>query len=299
MNDLIKFFVSILVYIKILTPIRLAKLKFLYSCHKWPNFKQPKDINEKINWQKFYGDTSRWSELADKYAVRKHIENMGLKDHLINLLGKWDHPENIDWDKLPNQFILKGNAGSGDSFICRDKSKIDKNEVIHFFSKEQKRTFGLVSAEPHYAKIKPCIIAEELLDSSTQPCNSSSLIDYKIWCFNGKPLYVWCCSNRTSHSVNVGLYDMNWIYHPKKSVFSNHYKEAEILIPRPICFEKMKEIASLLSLGFPQVRIDLYEVNGRVYFGEYTFSSYAGFMNYFSHDFLNELGQLTILPIDK
>lgn len=290
MKKIILSVVNILARMKILTPINVARLRYLYTMHKWPNFENPKDINEKINHLKFYGDTSRWSILSDKYEVRKYIKKQGLEDILIKLYGKWDKVEDIDWENLPNQFVMKCNNGSGDVLICHDKSKLNIKETEQYFKRMLNRTFGLVSGEPHYMKIKPCIIAEELLNNKTQPCNSTSLIDYKIWCFNGKAFAVWCCSNRKQYCTNVGCYDMNWNYHREYSRFTKHYKESSDTVPKPVCFNRMIEIAEKLSADFPILRVDLYEVDGKVYFGELTFTSQSGCMDYFTQEYLNILG---------
>ena len=151
----------------------------------------------------------------------------------------------------------------------------------------------MASGEPHYARIEPCIIAEELLDSSTQPCGSTSLVDYKIWCFNGEPHSVWCCYNRKQYyAANVGLYDLDWCYHPEYSVFTKHYKESNQVLPKPASLEQMLEVSRKLSKGFPILRVDLYEVNGHIYFGELTFTSQSGCMNYFSQQYLDVAGAL-------
>lgn len=276
----------------VLTPIRVAKLRYMYIMHKWPHFEHPKDLNEKINYLKFYGDTSKWPMLTDKYEVRKYIESIGLGDILVKLYGKWDSVEDIDWNVLPDKFVMKCNNGSGDVLICKDKSKLDIEATKRYFDKMLRREFGVVSAEPHYALIKPCIIAEELLDSSTQPCGSSSLVDYKIWCFDGKPHSVWCCYNRKQYYANVGVYDLNWQYHPECSVFTKHYKESSKLLPKPTGFDRMLEIAQRLSKGFPVLRVDLYNVNGHVYFGELTFTSQSGCMNFYSQQYLDETGSI-------
>lgn len=291
MKKLIIPIVELLANWHILTPIRVAKLRYMYIMHKWPHFEHPKDLNEKINYLKFYGDTSKWPMLTDKYAVRKYIESIGLGDTLVKLYGKWDSVEDIDWDSLPDKFVMKCNNGSGDVLICKDKAKLDIEATKRYFDKMLHREFGVVSAEPHYASIKPCIIAEELLDASTQPCGSSSLVDYKIWCFNGKPHSVYCCYNRKQYHANVGVYDLNWHYHPEASVFTKHYIMGQQL-PKPTCLDRMIEVAKKLSWGFPVLRVDLYEVNGHVYFGELTFTSQSGCMDYFSKKFLNETGAL-------
>lgn len=292
MKKLIIPIVELLANWHILTPIRVAKLRYMYIMHKWPHFEHPKDLNEKINYLKFYGDTSKWPMLTDKYAVRKYIESIGLGDTLVKLYGKWDSVEDIDWDSLPDKFVMKCNNGSGDVLICKDKAKLDIEAIKRYFDKMLHREFGVVSGEPHYALIKPCIIAEELLDASTQPCGSSSLVDYKIWCFNGNPHSVWCCYNRKQYHANVGVYDLNWQYHPEASVFTKHYIMGRQQLPKPTCLDRMIEVAKKLSWGFPVLRVDLYEVNGHVYFGELTFTSQSGCMDYFSKKFLNETGAL-------
>lgn len=292
MKEIILFVVNLLANIKILTPINVAKLRFLYIMHKWPHFKNPRDLNEKINYLKFYGDTSKWPRLADKYAVRQYISDMGLGSILVKLYGKWDNVNEIDWDMLPNQFVMKCNNGSGDVLICKDKSTLNIESTKQYFDKMLHRKFGLTSGEPHYALIKPCIIAEELLDSSNQAGNSTSLIDYKIWCFNGNPHSVMVCYNRQQYHANVGVYDLHWQYHREYSIFTSHYKESKQQLPKPVCFEEMLKISRKLATGFPILRVDLYEVNGKVYFGELTFTSQSGCMDYFSQHFLNETGKL-------
>lgn len=292
MKKLIIPVVELLARWHVLTPLRVAKLRYLYIMHKWPHFKHPRDLNEKINYLKFYGDTSQWPMLTDKYAVRQYIKDKGLSDILVKLYGKWDSVDDIDWNTLPNQFVMKCNNGSGDVLICKDKSKLDIEKTKHYFDKMLHRTFGLVSGEPHYALIKPCIIAEELLDSSTQPCGSSSIIDYKIWCFNGEPHSIAVYYDRKGFNAKKKMYDLNWRNRPEYEKYSKHYKTVKTDVPRPICLERMLDIAKKLSSGFPIVRVDLYEVNGHVYFGELTFTAHSGCLNTFSQQYLNETGSL-------
>jgi hypothetical protein len=298
MKYIILFIVDLLVKLHILNPIRVAKLKFFYKCHKWPNFKHPKDVNEKINWMKFYGDTSQWSMYADKYAVRQHVEKLGLGDTLIPLVGRWDNVDEIDWDKLPSQFVLKCNNGSGDVVICKDKRLLDIGATKKHFQRQLREKLSVLSGEPHYASIKPCIIAEELLDMA-QPCKSTSLIDYKIWVFDGKPMFIWCTYNRHKYYAEVALYDMDWQFHPEWSVFTNHYIKPDTKVPKPKCFDYMMEVASKLGKGNPIARIDLYIVNDKVYFGEMTMTSQGGYMDFFTQEFLDKMGELTILPLDE
>lgn len=299
MKETIKFFVGILVKMGILTPIRTAKLKFFYKMHKWPDFEHPKDVNEKINWMKFYGDTSMWHIFADKYIVREYLESIGLKDILIPLIGKWDTVGDIDWDKLPNQFVMKCNNGSGDVIVCKDKSSLDIEKTKQHFRKMLNEKLSILSGEPHYAKIKPCIIAEELLDSSTQPCKSSSLVDYKIWVFDGIPMFIWCAWNRNGFHANVAIYDTDWNFHPEWSKWTSHYVKPDKHLPKPACFEKLMEIAGKIGNGIPVVRVDLYVCGDKIYFGEITLTSQGGYMDYFTQEFLDKMGELTHLPIGK
>ena len=292
MKDLIFSLLKVLVKLKLVTPYGIAYIKFMYKMHKVPHFKNPRDLNEKINYLKFYGDTTMWPMLSDKYKVREYIESLGLGHTLVKLYGKWKDARNIDWDALPDQFILKCNNGTGDVYICKDKNSIDKEKITHYFNRMLKRDFGEVAGEPHYTKIKPYIIAEELLDSTTQPCNSSSLVDYKIWCFNGEPFHIWCFYDRQKNHALEALFDLEWNPHPQYFKWDEHYAQPKETLPKPKCLNEMLEIAKKLSKGFPEVRVDLYEVNGRVYFGELTFSSNGGYDNGLTQEYSNMLGDL-------
>lgn len=274
----------------LLKPIQVARLKHFYKFHKMPNYEHPTDINEKINWNKFYGDTSRWADLADKYKVRKYVEFLGLGDILVQLYGRWDKASNIDWNRLPNQFVLKVNNGCGDIFVCRDKDRLDKAAVVDTYDRLVSIKYGDVTGEPHYAKIQPCIIAEELLDVNKQSIKTSSLIDYKVWCLNGKPYCIWCAWNREKGGADTGVYDLDWNYHPEWSVFTEHYRQGKEILPKPKNFKRMLEIAIKLSEEFPILRVDLYEVNGKIYFGELTFTSLGGFMDYLTPEVLLDMG---------
>lgn len=254
----------------------------------WNN---PKDLNEKIQWLKRYTNTTVWSRLSDKYEVRNYIQEKGLSNILVKNYGKWNSPDEIEWENLPNQFVMKLNNGSGGVVICENKSNIDIPYITKKLKRNLKNRFGYLTGEPHYLAIKPLIIAEELLDKNKQPIQSSSLIDYKIWCFNGKPECIWTCINRTSKSLEAMTYDLNWNSHPEWSVHSDHYKISKTLIPRPKSLDEMLKIAANLSEGFPQVRVDLYEIDSNPYFGELTFTSASGMMTYFTKDFLTYLGE--------
>jgi hypothetical protein len=191
---------------------------------------------------------------------------------------------------------MKTNHGSGDVLICRDKQSLDREYWTKQFDKWLHTDFSTIMGEPHYKNIPPCIIAEELLDATKQPIASTSLIDYKIWAFNGKPAYIWCCINRTPQSVEVITYDTDWNVHPEVSVNTPHYILTDKRIPKPASLDRMLKAASKLSKGLPQVRVDYYEVNGKAYFGELTFTSSSGINYFYTDEFRKHLGNLCILP---
>ncbi len=240
---------------------------------------------------KFYSDTTEWTRLADKYKVREFVESKGYKDILVPLLGVWDKPEDIDYSKLPNQFVIKTNNGAGSVLIVDDKNKLNIEEANKKLKVWLKHRFGLMSAEPHYLKIPPKFIAEELLINDNRL--SSSLVDYKIWCFDGKPFATWCCFNRNKFEADTEWHDLDWTFRPEWSIFTDHYRDGGGRLPKPSCYEKMLEVASSLSKGFPEVRVDLYEVGDRVYFGEMTFTSASGHNNFYSKEVLIKMGNLT------
>lgn len=247
------------------------------------DWKHPRDLNEFINYQAFYTDTSIWTQLADKYKVREYVRQKGCEEILIPLLGKWDNAEEIDFSTLPNQFILKSNHGSGDVIIVKDKQSTNLRTISEKINFALHQKFGLESAEPHYLKIKPCIIAEELLKPS-----NGKLVDYKIWCFNGKPHCIFTGSNRDveKHTVDFNVFDLDWnrMDHYMAEPFKNN-----VPVQKPKNLPAMLDYAQKLSQGFSQVRVDFYEVNDKIYFGEMTFTSQCGRMNYFTQEFLKEM----------
>lgn len=223
----------------------------------WNN---PKDLNEKIIWLEYCTDTTEWTRLADKYKVREFIKERGLENILIKLYGKWDNADNIDFDCLPQKFVLKCNHDCGSYHLIDKEKGFDKKEIISNLNNHLKYKFGTHNGELHYARINPCVIAEEYIESNNTL--SSSLIDYKIWCFNGKPFCIFVIHNRTHRSMCTNVYDLEWNVHPEWSVFSEHYQNGGGIIPRPESLDKMLKAAAILSKGFPQVRIDFYDIGG-------------------------------------
>ena len=281
-----------------ISPVWYSSFLFQQTCHRQLNWQHPTDINEKINWLKFHGDCSLWSVVADKYRVRSFVEKRGLGHLLIPLYGHWENVEDIDWERLPNQFVMKTNNGSGDVLICKDKSTIDVGLWKKHFHVLLHRNYGMQMSEPHYSHIPPCILAEKLLDCSRQSISSTSMIDYKVWSFNGNPAYIAVYFDRTPSAVKVAIYDVEWHLHPEFIANDGVHIASELGIPRPSCLDDMLAVSSILSKGFPEVRVDLYEVDGKVYFGELTLTAAGGYITSYSQTFLDILGKHVQLPID-
>lgn len=262
------------------------------------NWKEPKDINEKIQWLIRYSDISIWAICSDKYKVRDFVAKRGLSNILIKQYGVWENAFDINFDLLPDKFVLKCNHDSGSSYIINKHKGFNQETIVNALNTQLKRKYGYVHGEMWYNEIKPLIIAEEFLEQKDDLW-TTSLVDYKIWCFDGKPFSVWACYSRSSECTFVNIYDLNWQVHPEHSVFTDHYRDGKGLIPKPKKFDEMLQIAAILSKGFPEVRVDLYNVDGQIYFGELTFASLCGFMDFYTTDYLEELGNQVSLPPKK
>jgi spore cortex formation protein SpoVR/YcgB (stage V sporulation) len=246
-------------------------------------------------------DTSKWTEYTDKYEVRKHIEELGLKDILTECYGVWDRVEDIDFDKLPDKFVLKCTHDCGSTVIIHDKSKMNKKEVLDFLDKHVSVRYGYASCEPHYTFIKPRLMAESLIEmDNSETFSSETTVDHKIRCIDGKAQYDMVCYDRSLESGSGGsktvydLYDIH-TWQPMRQYLADSgvkYKD----VPRPDNLEKMIEIAEKISQGFPQVRVDLYNVKGKIYFGEMTFYAFSGMNNHFTMEFHKMIGDRIHLP---
>lgn len=272
--------------------VGIADITYFNSMGKPMNWDNPSDLNQWILWLSYNTDISQWPLLADKYRVKEFLRKAGFDELVLPVLRKWDNPRDISFEELPKAFVLKLNNGSGDVMIIKDKNHVDIKKIRLYFKKRIGKNISLVLGERHYSKIKPLIFAEPLLDADLQLSKSTSLIDYKFWCFNGQVENIYTLHNRTKKSAEVMVYDLNWEPHPELSIFDGHLPQAKQLLKRPKNFEKMVKIASELSKGFPEIRVDLYEVEDKIYFGEFTFTSCGGQMNYFNNDYLLYMGAL-------
>lgn len=275
-------------------PRYAAELMYRHAFHKSMNLKNPQNLVEKIYWLQYNTDTSLWSLCADKYRMREYVGSKGLSGYLPRLYGHWDNPDDIDFASLPAEFVLKSNNGCGTVRIVRDKSTIDIATTKKTLKKWLK-PYGYVGGQTHYLRIKPCIIAEELLhqDGEQSGNYSISLIDYKVWCFNGKPECILVVYNREGSNYLMDMYDITWKRIPNSLKKNKHYGAEGENIPTPVCLEEILEIAKKLSEPFEEVRVDFYVIGNRPVIGELTFTS--GYGNYADafYDYLGSKLELT------
>lgn len=269
-------------------------LKYRASHKESLNWENPQTLDAKIMWLEALSDTSVWSDLADKYKVRDYITQKGYEEILPKCYGVWDRVEDIDFNILPKKFVIKCTHDCGSAIIIKDKAAENWENIANYLKTKLIPIGGGIVVEPHYKKIKPRIIVEELLEDQATQGLSSSLVDYKVWCFNGKPYIVLLCYDRKKKenghsSVTVDLYTKDTWQHRRDLLTDKSAKYKDI--PRPKCLEKMLDIAKDLSDGFPQVRVDFYIINNKPYFGELTFTSAAASHYYFTEEAQREFAK--------
>lgn len=264
------------------------KVMFFHRLGYWPNFKNPKTFNEKLQWLKLHDHNPLYTVYADKYAVRPHIRDVMGDEYLIPILGVYESVDNIDFNRLPDQFVLKCNHGASFNIICKDKRKIDIAETKKLLKKWMMTDFYNDKKEYHYKDIKRCIICEKYMKDD----HSKELMDYKFFCIGGKVRMIQVDFDRFSnHRRN--LYDKDWKLLDVELSFP---RAPDLYSEPPAKLSEMIRFAELLSKEFPQVRIDFFYINDRIYFGEMTFFSGAGFSKYKPRSFERKLGGYLILP---
>lgn len=259
---------------------------YLYTGHRL-DLNNPQSFNEKLNWEKIYYRNPIMSKLVDKYDAKAYVTEKIGEQHVVPNYGVWEHPDEIDFDKLPNQFVLKCTHNSGTGMcICKDKSKLDIRAVKEGLHKGLKERFYMNAREWAYKDANPRIIADKFLDDHS----GNELQDYKFYCFDGEPKYVYLSIK--GKNVYENFYDMDF-----KPVNINHgFPRRVPEFDKPKDFEKMKELARKLSEGFPHVRIDFFDVEGKVYFAEFAFYDWAGIRPFADYQMDLEIGKHFILP---
>lgn len=274
--------------LKILPAKTYICLKYKLKFSKLPNLKNPKTFNEKLQWLKLYDRKPIYTTMVDKYEVKQYVASLIGEEYIIPTLGVYDKVDDINFDALPDQFVLKCTHDSGGLVICRDKSKLDIKEAKRKINASLKQNYYWHGREWPYKNVKPRIIAEKyIVDES-----GYELKDYKFFCFNGKVKLFFIAKDRYNEETKFDFFDDNFLHLP----FVQGHPNSEPPYYKPENFEKMKELAEKLSKNIPQIRIDFYNVNGQIYFGELTFFHYSGMMPFNPSDWDEKLGDLIELP---
>lgn len=261
--------------------------------HKRLNIDNPQTFNEKIQWLKLYDRNPQYTKMVDKYRAKKYVSSLIGDKYIISTLGVWDKFDDINFDALPQQFVLKCTHDSGGLIICRDKSKLNIDEARRKINACLKQRYFWIAREWPYKNVKPRIIAEKYMESESD----QELTDYKWFCFNGEPQFLYISHGLANHeTATIDFYD---IQHNRMPFKRTDYKSSTTDAPKPRCHSEMIEVAKKLSKDIPFVRIDLYEINGKVYFSEITFSPCAGWLPFDPPEWDLTLGKYIRLPEKK
>lgn len=269
-----------------------VKLEYRCLMGKRLDLKHPQTFNEKLQWLKIYDRRPEYTTMVDKYAVKQYVADRIGAEYIIPTLGVWDRPELIEWDGLPDKFVLKCTHNSGGLVICKDKKKLDKDAAIKKLSGALERDYYLASREWPYKNVPRRIIAEQYLEDAT----IEDLRDYKFFCFNGKMrVFKIDFDRQTDHKANY--FDRNGKLLPYGEKVCPPQKDKQLEIPQN--FEEMIKVVEKLSEALPFGRIDFYNVNGKIYFGEITLFPAGGFGAFTDEKFDYELGGYIQLPTNK
>lgn len=268
---------------------KLLKAKFRAEMGRELDFEEPKTYTEKLQWLKLYDHRPEYTRMVDKYEVKQYVAQRIGEEYVIPLLGVWERAEDIDFESLPDRFVLKASHDSGGLVICKDKSQLDIPAVRAKFKKLLKRNYYNGTREWPYKNVKPRIIAESYMEDSRQ----GELRDYKFFTFGGQPKVLYIAQGRGKGEPTVAdFFDMDFNHLP----FTIDHDMAEIPPEKPEKFEEMKRLAAELSRGTPQLRVDFYEVDGKVYFGEMTFFHCSGMAPFHPEEWDRVFGDWVTLP---
>lgn len=271
-------------------PEMALKIWFRRAMHQDLNLEDPQSFNEKIQWMKLNDSTPLKGQLSDKLLVRDYVEERVGDQVLLPVLGIWDNPEDIDFDALPEKFALKASHGSGFNIIVTDKSRINRKEIIEKLKFWLSLDFSYDAFEMHYQYNHPRVFAEPYLDGF----ESGDLIDYKVFHFNNGPDIIEVMRDRSSGRLKVAYYDENW----EPVDLHRNDQPRTFDCPRPHFLQEMLDYSAKLAEEFSFVRVDWYETNNKLYFGEMTFTPAAGIFKFEDEKYDRWLGSRIILPVE-
>lgn len=256
------------------------------------NLKNPRTFNEKLQWIKLYDHNPLYTTLVDKYKVKSYVTERVGADYVIPLLGAWDSVDDIEWDKLPNQFVVKCSHDCGGMVICKDKSKLDINKATEKLRRAFSKNYYYEGREWPYKNVLPKVFAEAYMEDEF-----GELRDYKFFCFDGEVKAMFIASDRQTagEEVKFDFFDVDFNHLP----FTQGHPNAKQLPEKPKGFDEMKRLAAQLSKGLPEVRVDFYDVNGQIYFGEFTFFHFGGMVKFNPVEWDYKFGEWIKLPTKK
>ena len=263
------------------------KIEFRRKFHKKLDLNAPKTFNEKLNWLKLYDRRELYTILADKFNVKQYVASKIGSQYVVPNYGRWQKFDDIDFAQLPDKFVLKTTHDSGGAIVCSDKATFDCKAVSKRLKRDLRTNYYYITREWVYKDIKPMIIADMLLDDNS----GHEITDYKFWCFNGVPKVMYITNK--GKNIKENFYDMDF-----NVIDINHgYPRRSPEYDKPHNFDLMKRLAAELSQDIPFVRVDFFDVNGNVYFAEFTFYDWAGLKPFADpkHDEL--IGSWIDLPI--
>lgn len=266
-------------------------LKILYRINfgKKLNLDNPQTYNEKLQWLKLYNQRPEYTDMVDKIKVKKFVADKIGEEYIIPTLGVWDNPDDIDFDQLPDKFVLKCNHDSGGLCICTDKSALNRDKVIKNLKKGLKRDYYKCLREWPYKNVERKILAEQYMETP-----DGDLPDYKFFCFNGEVKAMFIATDRFTpgEETKFDFFDRKFNHLP----FENGHPNSKVEIDKPKHFEKMVQLAEKLSEGIPHARIDFYDIDGKIYFGEITFFHWSGFVPFKPEEWDTKFGEWIELP---
>lgn len=253
------------------------KVRFRLLMGKWPNLKNPKTFSEKLQWLKLHDRRPEYTKMVDKLAVKDYVAGIIGSDYVIPTLGVWDRPEDIEWDKLPKQFVLKTTHGGGSLgvVVCKDKESLNRDSAIKKLKTSMNTDGYRIQLEWPYKNVPKRVIAEKYIEPQS---GTNDLPDYKFFCFDGKVKALFVATERQNpnEEVKFDFFDADYNHLP----FLQGHDNAKVTPSKPENFELMKDLAAKLSKGIAQVRIDLYDQGDKVFFGEITMFHFSGFVHF-------------------
>lgn len=269
-------------------------LSWLYRARmgRLPDLNHPKSFNEKLQWLKLNDRKPEYTEMVDKYLAKKYVEKRIGEKYIIPTLGVWDEFDQIEFEKLPDQFVLKTTHDSGGVVICKDKANFDKAAAKRKLEKSLKRNYYWAEREWPYKNVKPQIIAENYLSF----LNGSDLVEYKVFCFNGKPaLFLICKGEGHTDERTNDFYDLEFNHIPVTVTCPNAKEKCQ----KPDEYEELLELSRKLAKNTYQLRVDLYVINHKIYFGELTFFHDSGCCKFNPPEWDKRFGDMLKLPIEE